>query len=135
MNVLEAVRQLGAAIQADDRYQIYAAARKKNDEDALLQERIGAFNLQRLALDQALSADEKDQKKVDDAHAQLRAIYSEIMSNPSMMAYNAAKSALDVLMNEVNSVLSQVLDGADPATCEPEAIGCTGSCETCGGCH
>ena len=44
-------------------------------------------------------------------------------------------SELDTMLNDINNVIAQCVDGADPATCEPETSACTGSCSTCGGCH
>ena len=43
---------------------------------------------------------------------------------------------LDDMMNYLIGILSQCVNGADPATCEPVSADgeCTGSCSTCGGC-
>ncbi len=135
MNVIEAVRQLGVAIQADDRYLIFRQAQKQNDADAALQEKIGEFNLLRMSLDRELSSESKDEDKVKDLNEKMRAVYSEIMANPSMIAYNAAKSAMDALINEVNSIIIKSINGEDPETCEPDEPGCSGSCASCSGCH
>ena len=56
------------------------------------------------------------------------------MTNPNMIAYNEAKSAMDQLLAEVNDLVTQCVNGEDPDTVQPSA-GCTGSCATCGGCH
>ena len=45
MDVIEITRQLGKAIQADERYIDYVNAKSRNDEDKELQELIGEFNL------------------------------------------------------------------------------------------
>lgn len=133
MDVIESVRNLGKAIQADERFVRYAKARLANDNDKELQALIGEFNIIRMELDKEFQAEEKNQEKVDELNTKLRDVYGKIMSAPAMVEYNTAKAELDQLVNEVNTVISKVLDGEDPETCETTA--CTGSCSTCGGCH
>lgn len=135
MNAIEATRKLGAAIQADERYAAYEAAKKANDADEKLQAQIGEFNILRMSLERELSAEEKSEERIKDYNEKLRNLYGEIMQNETMIKYNEAKSALDALTNEVNMIISMCLNGEDPETCDPHAAGCTGSCSTCGGCH
>lgn len=135
MNAIELTRQLGAAIQADERYLAYVNAKKVNDEDEALQQKIGEFNLIRMSLERELSGEEKNDERVKEYNEKLRALYGEVMSNESMVAFNNAKTAMDELMNEINLILTMCVNGEDPATCDPHASGCTGSCSTCGGCH
>ena len=135
MNAIEVTRQLGAAIQADERYLAYVAAKKVNDEDEALQNKIGEFNLIRMSLERELSSEEKSDERVKEYNEKLRTIYGEVMSNESMIAFNEAKTAMDELMNDINLILTMCVNGEDPATCDPHAAGCTGSCSTCGGCH
>ena len=56
------------------------------------------------------------------------------MSSPAMVEYNTAKAELDSMVNEVNVIISKCIDGEDPDTCDT-SVGCTGSCDSCGGCH
>lgn len=134
MDVIEKVRELGKAIQQDERYIRYAKAKLANDTDVDLQNAIGNFNIKRMELEKAVSSEEKDEEKVKTLNEELRKIYGEIMSSAIMVEYNTAKAMLDQLMNDVNTVLTKTLDGEDPETCDIEAA-CTGSCSTCGGCH
>ena len=50
MDIIELARQLGAAIQKEDAYVAYRAAKEANDADEKLQALIGAVNLQRMSL-------------------------------------------------------------------------------------
>ena len=134
MDVIELTRELGKAIQADERFIRFAKARLANDNDTDLQNAIGNFNIKRMELEKAVSEENKDEEKVKTLNEELRKAYGEIMSSKSMVEYNTAKALLDQLMNEVNTILAKTLDGEDPATCEV-SDGCTGSCATCGGCH
>ncbi len=134
MDIIEAARKLGAAIQQDPRFIHYAGAKIANDTDEALQAKIGDFNVIRMNLDKALSADEKDESKVQELNEQLRAVYGEIMGSESMQKYNEAKTVLDAMLNDINSIIMQCVEGADPETVEVQSH-CTGSCSTCGGCH
>ncbi len=134
MKILEITRQLGAAIQADETYKKFYEAKAACDNDAALQEAIGRFNLERMNLDNELAKEEKDNDKITELNESLRKTYGEVMMNPSMTAYNEAKSQLDVIVNQINGIIELCLNGEDPATCEPHS-GCSGSCSTCGGCH
>ncbi len=134
MDVIEVTRELGKAIQADERFVRYAKARLANDDNTDLQNAIGEFNIKRMELEKAISEDGKDEVLVKKLNEELRESYGNIMANPAMVEYNTAKAMLDQMVNEINTIISKCLDGEDPATCEV-SDGCTGSCATCGGCH
>lgn len=134
MDVIQTARELGKAIQQDERFIRYAKAKLANDNDAELQNAIGKFNIKRMELEKAAGEEEKNEEAIKTLNEELRTIYGEIMSSGSMVEYNTAKAMLDQMMNEVNIVLSKSLDGEDPETLTVES-GCTGSCSTCGGCH
>ncbi|MBQ9696362.1 MAG: YlbF family regulator [Oscillospiraceae bacterium] len=134
MNVLELARQLGHAIQQDERYIAYTLAKQANDEDEALQNLIQAFELKRMELQMALGKEEKDQEAIAQLNDVVKEIYQRIMQSPKMMVYNAAKQGYDQLQNEVNTIICMSLSGADPDQIDPETAGCTGSCSTCGGC-
>ncbi len=133
MTVLECARQLGAAIQEDETYIQYQMARQANDEDQALQDKIGEFNLLRMSLVNEQGKDDADKGKIQELNEQIQQVYADIMQNPNMVAYNAAKDEMDRLLARVNSILGLCVNGEDPATCEPSD--CTGSCASCGGCH
>ncbi|MEE1238795.1 MAG: YlbF family regulator [Acutalibacteraceae bacterium] len=134
MNVIDKARELGRAIQQDERFVRYAKARLANDSDSELQDAIGQFNIVRMELDREISSDDKDDLKVQELNEKLRKVYSDIMSAPAMVEYNTAKAELDSMVNDVNVIISKCIDGEDPDTCDTNAA-CTGSCESCGGCH
>ena len=134
MDVIAKARELGKAIQQDERFIRYAKARLANDNDKELQDAIGEFNLVRMELDREVNSDEKNDDKVKELNEKLRKVYSSVMSSPAMVEYNTAKAALDTLVNEINVIISKSIDGEDPDTCDTSS-GCTGSCDSCGGCH
>ena len=135
MDIIEATRNLGAVIQQDARFIRFAKAKLQNDNDEELQKNIGEFNLTRMEMDRLAAAEEQDEEKMRQLNEKLRAVYTAVMASAGMTEYNNAKAELDGLLNDVNSMIMQCVDGADPAVVEPEKHSCTGSCESCGGCH
>ncbi len=133
MDIIEMARALGKAIQQDERYIRLSVARDNNDNDEKLQEMIGNFNLKRVEVNQEAARPDKDQAKLDTLNESIRALYKEIMDNPNMVEFNAAKEEIDSLMNFVNQILVLSVNGQDPDTVEQSS--CTGSCATCAGCH
>ena len=132
MDIIEMTRQLGAAIQADERYQNYAAARDANDNDPELQKQIGEFNLLRMKMSEEISKDDKDEGKIQEINRQMKDCYAGIMASDGMIRYNEAKTDFDDLVSRVNGIISMTVNGEDPATCDPS--GCAGSCASCAGC-
>ena len=133
MDIIEMTRALGKAIQQDERYIRLSLARDNNDNDEKLQEMIGKFNLKRVEVNQEAARPDKDQAKLDQLNESIRTLYKEIMENPNMVEFNAAKEVIDSLMNFVNQILVLSVNGQDPDTVEQSS--CTGSCATCAGCH
>lgn len=138
MTVIEAARELGKVVQADERYIEYINTKNANDADEELQNLIGEFNLirQNLAMESGKPEGEIDNEKVKELTAKMHSAYDAVMSNENMAAFTMAKQGMDKLMSEINTILTYSVEGANPATCpsEPPAADCTGSCSTCGGC-
>ena len=144
IKLIDADDRLSVQVHPDDEY---AAANEKDvrgkteawyiidcDADAELQDEIGKFNLIRMQLTNASQAEEKDDAKIRELNGQLMAVYTSVMGNEHMMAYNVAKTDLEEITNQINGILTMTLNGEDPMTCEPAS--CSGNCASCGGsCH
>ncbi len=136
MNVIELARQLGVALQADERFKTFTVAKENNDNDAELQEKIAQFNDLRRQLNMEMSKEEKDAEAMKSLDGQIKNIYGEIMTRPSMIEYNKAREAMDKLLDSVNFIITMAANGEDPMTCpEEQPHSCSGSCSSCGGCH
>ncbi|MBQ1838743.1 MAG: YlbF family regulator [Ruminococcus sp.] len=132
MDVITMARELGKALQQEEAYIKWQEAQHTADADAELQKLIGEFNLKRMIINDEASKQDRDQEKLTKANKEMREVYSKIMSNDNMIAYNDAKSAFDAILNRVSAIIQQCAQGADPDTAD--AADCTGSCSTCGGC-
>ena len=133
-NVIEKTRELGKLIQQDARYKAYVAAREKNDNDPELQKMISEFNDLRVELAGEMSKDDKDAEKLTQLDDDIKTLYGNIMGSELMMEFETAKAAMDTMLSQINTVITQCANGEDPDTC-PVTTGCTGSCDSCAGCH
>lgn len=137
MDIIEMTRELAKAIQADERYLRLEKAQKCVDEDNTLQEQISSFNEKRYQLSIEVAKENRDQKLVDDLNAEVRELYDSITGNAKMIDYNDAQDSFDTLYNFLTHILQMATNGVDPDTVDEDSMnsGCSGSCETCGGCH
>lgn len=132
MDIIEMTRELGKALQADDRYIAYNLAKQANDADEALQQQITAFDEMRNELNAELCKEDKDTDKIKELDEGIKSNYKQIMSNKNMMVFTAAQGSLEALVNNINQIITLCANGEDPETCQPSS--CTGSCATCGGC-
>lgn len=133
--LLEMAKDLGHAIQQDERFVRVQMAQNRADEDAALQELIGEFNLKRMALnaESSKSDGEQDTEKLGVLNEELREVYAKVMANESMMTYQAAKAELDKLTNGISAILNMAAQGLNPDDYSEHS--CGGNCGSCGGCH
>lgn len=140
MDVISMTRELGKVIQQDERYISYKAAKEANEGDDELNKLICELNLVQMAYKNEEEKDEPDKEKLTGYDTQFRDIYAKLMVNTNMQNFEIARREIDSLMNYVMKLLSMCVNGADPATCEPEEEdehegGCSGDCGSCSGCE
>ncbi len=137
MDVIAKARELGALLQQDERYTAFVAAQKASEEDTELNELLARIQLIQMSFQHEAQKEDKNEQKLEAYDKEFGEIYTKIMANPNMAAYQAARTEIDNLMNYINGIFALCLQGADPATCEPqqEQHECGGECSSCGGCH
>ena len=135
MDVMELTRELGKAIQQDDRYIAYNLAKQVNDNDAKLNADIEKFDALRSELNEIMRKDvqAEDTDKLKELDESIKAQYQKIITNKNMVVFQAAQKGLETLINNINQIITMCANGEDPETCQPSS-GCSGSCATCGGC-
>ena len=105
MDAIKAARELGKAIQADERYVRYNEAMKANDADMELQELIGEFNLarQNVALEISKSKEEQNKEKLDTQNKEMQKMtHILVTQNEHMADFTMAKADMDKLLHEIN---------------------------------
>lgn len=133
MDVIQQARQLGRAIQEDERYLSLKLAQQRNDQDSDLQVKISAFNAYRAELTAEIQKPEKDGEAVKELDAKVREVYGEIFQNENMIAYNQAREELQQLVSFINQIITGSTEGRDPDSIEFQES-CGGNCSGCSGC-
>ena len=131
MDIIEQARELGRAIQKEESFINLHKVQAKADADTELQKYIGEFNLKRMQINDEASKKDRDQEKLTALNKEMREVYSQIMSNENMLAYNEAKEAFDKVLNRVMAIVQQSAEGIDPEIADYNES-CSGSCSTCG---
>ncbi|WP_296627149.1 YlbF family regulator [uncultured Negativibacillus sp.] len=134
MDIIAMARELGKAIQQDERYKRIDAAKKANDADQALQDLIVKFNMKRSELSTEMAQENKDPEKLNALDKELKELYRDVMANENMVEFNAAKVEVDTMMNFISEILYGSVNGENPDTIEMQT-GCGGNCASCGGCH
>ena len=136
MDIIEITRQLGAAIQQDDRYLAFHEARRTNEADTDLNDLINKIQLIHMSYQHEAAKDDANEEKLAAYDKEFSEVYQTVMANENMQKYEAARHAVDDMMNEITAILSLCVQGEDPKTCQPqEEHHCSGECGSCGGCH
>ena len=136
MDIIEITRQLGAAIQQDERYLAFHEARRTNEADTDLNDLINKIQLNHMSYQHEAAKDDANEEKLAAYDKEFSEVYQAVMANENMQKYEAARHAVDDMMNEITAILSLCVQGEDPETCQPqEEHHCSGECGSCGGCH
>lgn len=133
--LFELAKDLGHELQKDPRFIRLQMAQAAADEDELLQELIGAFNLKRMALaaESGKPQEEQDHEKLMQLQADLQESYARVMATESMQAYQAAKVQVDEIVNGIGTIINMAAQGMNPDDFDQHQ--CGGDCGSCGGCH
>lgn len=136
-DVIKLTRELGAAIQKDERYLAYEKARKANDADEELNNLIGKINLIQMSYQQEAQKEDANQDKLQAYDTEFREVYGQVMMSKTMQNYEASRKEVDDMMNYLTGILVLCVNGEDPATCEPKnEHECGGECDCCDSdCH
>lgn len=126
----EMAGELGQAIKLSREYIDYQAVKAVFDADEELQACIGKFNLEKMAVMNEMQKEdaERDDEKLKKHQDAMRAAYAEVMKSDLMNKYNEAKNNLESMVNNLYAIMNYHITGKDPNAC-------SGSCDTCGGCH
>ena len=137
MDVIQMTRELGKAIQQDERYLNFSKIREANENDRELMDLVGQIQLIQLNFQQESSKENPDEDKLREYNEEFEKVYAVFAANENMQAYEKARKEIDEMMNYLMQILSLCVNGEDPETCEPHVHNhdCGGECSSCAGCH
>lgn len=137
MDIIKLTRELGKAIQQDERYLKFVAAREENEADTELNDLVGKMQLIHMSYQHEASKEDANEQKLQAYEEEFMGIREKIIANPNMANYEAARMAIDEMMNHIVGILTECIKGEDPETCEPpQEHSCSGNCSSCSSdCH
>lgn len=137
MDIIKLTRELGKAIQQDERYLKFVAAREANEADTELNDLVGKMQLIHMSYQHEASKEDANEQKLQAYEEEFMGIREKIIANPNMANYEAARMAIDEMMNHIVGILTECIKGEDPETCEPpQEHSCSGNCSSCSSdCH
>jgi Uncharacterized conserved protein len=131
--VIQAARELGKQIQADETFIRFMTAQEASESDTDLQEKIQIFNQKRNELNGYLRQGQRDDAQVVALETEVQALYAGIFENPNMVAFNATRGEVQKMLDFVNQIIAASTNGNDPDKVEYQED-CGGSCSSCAGC-
>ncbi|NLL63908.1 MAG: YlbF family regulator [Ruminococcaceae bacterium] len=134
MDVIAIARQLGAAIQEDEKYKKLHEAKVAIDNDAEIQDMMAKIEELRVQYQAAATSETPDEKLMDKLDKDFQNVYTALMVTEGMSVYEGARKELDDMMNFIMQILYLSVNGEDPATCDPAAHNCGPDCSSCAGC-
>ena len=96
MNTIELAIQLGHSLQNEESYKTLKAAGEAIDADKDLTALIAEFAAKRDSITETT-----DNEKLESIDKELEELYSKIMSNPKMKAFNEAEHVFGHLMEKI----------------------------------
>ncbi|MBE6701278.1 MAG: YlbF family regulator [Ruminococcaceae bacterium] len=127
MDVTELAKTLGEALTHTEQYKNYIYAKSLYEADTELEQLIEAYNMEKLRIDIVNNQGSEEDKK-ENSTDRLNQLYQQIMSRDAMLKYGQAHEELGKLMDDVNSIILQAMNGNDEG-CTPD------KCANCGHCN
>lgn len=135
MDLETLTRQLGKAIQQDERFIAMMQANCANEADEALGGMLDELRLIQMNYNREMGRESPDNEKIEGLNDAFTSLYQQVTANDNMLRFQQARQELDALMKRLTGILSLCALGEDPDTCEPsENAGCGGSCSGCAGC-
>ncbi len=126
--IFEIAAELGKAVKADERFVKFEAAKLAYEANGELQKNLVEYEVQQTALRNEYAKDEKDMVFIEAIQKRIDELYRAVVEAPEFIALNETQTALNELMNAINTTITYNVTGQEPDSC-------THDCSTCGGCH
>ena len=119
MDVIEATRALGEAIQSDEIYLNFQKAEQTAEADAQVQAISGNLRELQFQYDAEAQKEVPNQQTIQELTAQYQEMIKNLYETPAMKAVMEAREPMDALMNKVTTLIYMCIGGEDPKTAEP----------------
>ena len=128
-NVFEKTRELGEALLESDAYKRMKAAEEKAMQNAQGAEMMAAYLEKRGQIQEMMELENPDPGVLKRLSDEMDDIQEKLQLIDDIAELTAARSEFNGLIGQINQVLQFIVTG------RMEEAGCSGSCDSCKGCH
>ena len=128
-NVFEKTRELGEALLESDAYKRMKAAEEKAMQNAQGAEMMALYLEKRGQIQEMMELENPDPGAMKRLSDEMDDIQERLQMIDDIAELTAARSEFNGLIGQINQVLQFIVTG------RMEEAGCSGSCDTCKGCH
>lgn len=128
--VLNQAEQLAEAILESEEFIRMRLAEQATLRDEEASGLIAAYSEKRSAVESILADGNLDHDKLTQAGTELEAAQQAMNENALISTMRDASNTFNHMMEQVNKIIKFVVTGE-----QEEEGGCSGSCQSCGGCH
>ena len=123
MELIKLTRELGKAIQKDERYLNIQKCIDANEADTALKELMAKIQILQVSY-QKEAEGKGNAEKLQQLEKEFSELYAQIMQNENMKNYEEARAQIDEMMDYLVGILTLCVNGEDPDTCEPQKHDC-----------
>ena len=128
-NVFEKTRELGEALLESEAYKRMKAAEEKAMHNAQGAEMMALYLEKRGQIQEMMEQENPDPGAMKRLSDEMDDIQERLQMIDDIAELTAARSEFNGLIGQINQVLQFIVTG------RMEEAGCSGSCDTCKGCH
>ena len=128
-NVFEKTRELGEALLESDAYKRMKAAEEKAMHNAQGAEMMALYLEKRGQIQEMMELENPDPGAMKRLSDEMDEIQERLQMIDDIAELTAARSEFNGLIGQINQVLQFIVTG------RMEEAGCSGSCDSCKGCH
>ena len=132
LDILNLAVEFAKKIQKTQEYLNLSKAKKDNDSDLKLQNMIDEYNFLTNNI-KDLIKNKAEKEVIDNENVKISKIYRKIMLNENMIKFNKASEEMNILMNRINLILIDAVNGKEPMVCADEKNIDCGKCGKCSG--
>ena len=128
-NVFEKTRELGEALLESEAYKRMKAAEEKAMQNAQGAEMMALYLEKRGQIQEMMELENPDPGAMKRLSDEMDEIQEKLQMIDDIAELTAARSEFNGLIGQINQVLQFIVTG------RMEEAGCSGSCDSCKGCH
>lgn len=126
--IFEKARELGEAIIESKEYKELKKAEMEQENDPEAMKLLADYSALRSKLAEEIQKGEVAEDRMAEIRQALEDAYEKVTENDHIVAYINSQRIFQSIIDQMNNIISFHITGKMPG-------GCSGSCDSCGGCH